>query len=91
MDIFVISLTRPNPTVRQKVMAFTHCYIYSETTFFVASKGKLTEEIANLSGIHGPDRASNSSGVVTKLNGSYSGYTNVDLWEWLERMTKEFA
>ena len=83
MSVFIVSLRVPNSEVRAKVQEFDNYYIYSNTVFFIATEN-LSQEVAFKIGLQGDDRVPGSSGVVAKMNGSYSGFTSRDLWDWLE-------
>ena len=54
----------------------------SSTAYLVRSDS-LTEEIAQQAGIKGPDR--DVSGVVLGLEGTYAGFQQQIVWEWLRR------
>lgn len=54
----------------------------TETCSLVQTK-ELTQDIAIKVGVKGPNRIDDTSGVVFKLNGAYSGFAARTLWEWL--------
>ena len=61
---------------------------YSDFAFLAAIDSKVQiGEVAKAIGLYGPDYPKGikgASGVVLKLNKGYAGYTNEDLWEWLD-------
>lgn len=58
-------------------------------TFFlvVGNVYDVSENVAVAAGIKGEQRR--TSGVVFRLNGSYSGFTKRTLWEWLNDAAEE--
>ena len=84
MSVFAVALRGPNEGVwallREK---YTDNFEMSATLFLVRSDN-VAEKIAMDVGMKGSDRVDGSSGVVFKLNKSYSGFASNSLWEWLE-------
>ena len=60
--------------------SFPDAYNLNRSTFMVRADS-LSSEIAEAVGIKGDNRE--YTGVVFKVNHSYSGYTARDFWEWL--------
>lgn len=89
MAIFVIALLRPNEGVSSRIVSrYPKRFAYNSTLFFVQAD-VLAEELAIELGIKGPERISEASGFVVKLQEfSYSGYTTRSLWEWLGEAEK---
>ena len=85
MNIYAIALKRSNPEVLSRIReAYPDAYSLTDTFFLVQSKG-IAKTVAVSIGIKGDDRIKGASGVVFKLNHSYSGFTERALWEWLEQ------
>ena len=62
---------------------------YTDSVFLAAIDSKVqTGEIAKSIGLYGPghpEAIQGASGVIMKLNKGYAGYTDEDLWEWLDK------
>lgn len=56
-----------------------------ERIYFLASDD-ISEKIAVNIGIKGENRV--VSGMILKLEGAYSGYTDGSIWEWLEKFDR---
>ncbi len=65
-------------------------YRIDGNTFVVAHEG-LTRDVAKDSGIFRDAEGTpgDISGVVFKLNGSYTGFSRPSLWEWLDEAGKD--
>ena len=68
-------------------------YRLAEDTYIVAHDG-LSRDVAKSVGIFSDTDEDGTepgevSGVVLKLNGSYTGYASQDIWEWLDAAEKE--
>ena len=61
---------------------------YTDSVFLATINSKVqTGEIAKSIGLYGPGHPGaiqGASGVIIKLNKGYAGYTDEDLWEWLD-------
>lgn len=83
MRVFAVALSDPNPEVAERVRgAYPECYRLSDTLFLVADN-TIAENVAISVGIKGDDRIEGASGVVFKLNETWSGYAARSLWDWL--------
>ena len=65
---------------------FPHAYRLTGSAFLVRSD-RLSSQIAESIHIKGESRQ--FTGVVFKINHSYSGFTSRDLWEWLDGAAAE--
>ena len=84
MSVFAVALRGPNEDVWALLRErYTDNFEMSATLFLVRSDN-VAEKIATDVGMKGSDRVDGSSGVVFKLNKSYSGFASNSLWEWLE-------
>jgi len=61
-------------------------YEVKESVMLVASNN-LSSDIAKFSSIAKSDADDGVRGAVFKLNGSYAGYAQGSLWEWLENVS----
>ncbi|MDE2705684.1 MAG: hypothetical protein OXI35_11490 [Gemmatimonadota bacterium] len=87
MAIFVIALNNPADSEFRKRIA-THypqprSYEFSDSLFFV-SEDNIPQVIAEVLGIRVEKEEERiAKGVVFRLNGAYSGFTQRALWDWL--------
>ena len=89
MNIYAIVLKRSNPEVSKRIQdVYPDSYSLTDTFFLVQSKG-IAKAVATSIGIKGDDKIEGASGVVFKLNRSYSGYTERSLWDWLEQAQED--
>ena len=65
---------------------FPNAYRLTSSAFLVRSD-RLSSQIAESIHIKGESRQ--FTGVVFKINRSYSGFTSRDLWEWLDEAAAE--
>ncbi len=92
--LFAVVLTDEQEKGAAKIAASfedSDVYRLGADTYVVAHKG-LSRDVARCAGIfkdEGETEPGEVSGVVFKLNGSYTGYANQDIWEWLEEADKE--
>ena len=89
-DIFLIVLPEKSEKTEKKIKTFypkSH-HQYSDTVFLISTDA-LTRSIAVNTGVR--DKDSSSSGVVFKLEGSYSGLADPSLWEWLRKQADNGA
>ena len=90
MAVFAIVFKESSPQAQQRVQkAYPDCFQLSPT-FTVVTTKDVSETVANRAGIQGDDRVEDVSGVVFKLQKTYSGYTTRTLWEWLEQHESDF-
>lgn len=83
MIIYAIVLTEANAEVQQRIAReFPKYYKLNETSFLVRSD-EISERVAVSVGIKGADQVKDATGVVFKLKGTYAGYAQNSLWEWL--------
>lgn len=86
MNAYAIVLKRSNPEVSKRIReTYPDSYSLTDTFFLVQSTG-IAQAVATAAGIKGEDRIKDASGVVFRLNRSYSGYTERALWDWLEQV-----
>ena len=81
MPIFAVVTNEPAPEVEGR-LSDMHPLKISSTVYLVKSES-LTGEIAQQAGIKGPER--DVSGVVLGLEGTYAGFHQQNVWEWLRR------
>ena len=84
MDIFAVFLD--NDSTEEPVLLKKHYpdhFELSKNLFLVPSM-EIAENVAVKVGLKGDNRS--VTGVVFKLNKSYSGYTNRALWDWLAKV-----
>ncbi|MGI9250233.1 MAG: hypothetical protein ACR2PR_03430 [Pseudohongiellaceae bacterium] len=60
----------------------TH-YPVGNNNYLVRSK-EVAAQVANNVGLKGDDKVDDATGVVFKLNTTYSGYESSSLWDWME-------
>ena len=87
--MYAVALDHPEPTVEDKLKE-QYASVFKHTDSFylvVGGTNDVAENIAVAAGIKGEQRC--FSGVVFRLNGSYSGYTKRTLWEWLKDVVEE--
>ena len=58
-----------------------HHYRMADNCFLISTPSNLSGEVSRKLGINGQDP--NSVGAILKLNGSFAGYTDQSLWDWL--------
>ena len=88
MAVHIVVLTRPNADVVARLAErYPDHHQVTETCYLVQSK-EITQGIATSVGLKGEDRVDDAAGVVFRLNGAYSGYTERALWEWLGQAEK---
>ena len=82
--IYAVALDSPEPAVEGRLKErFTRVFKHTDTLLLVVGGANdLSEDVAVVAGIKGERRE--VSGVVFRLNGSYSGFTKRTLWEWLQ-------
>lgn len=86
MRVFAVVLDEANDGVAERVREAypdPNNYPMSDTVFLVTADA-LTKTVATAVGLKGESRVAGAQGVVFRL-GSYSGYTDRTLWDWLER------
>lgn len=59
-------------------------YEISETLYLVSSEDDDSSEVARNVGIRGDDRIEGAGGIVFRLWQRYSGFADIELWEWLD-------
>ena len=83
MIIYAIVLTEANAEVDERIeIKYPRRYKLNDT-FYLVRSDSISEEVAINVGIKGDGRVQDVTGVVFKLNGSYAGYANTSLWDWL--------
>ena len=91
MAIFAIVLRNSNEQVMQRVaQVYPDHYRLGASFAVVSSTSSLTETVATSVGIKGPGRIADASGVVFRLQGTYSGHTDRELWDWLGEQKGQF-
>lgn len=82
--IYAVALDSPEPAVEGRLKErFARVFKHTDTLLLVVGGANdLSEDVAVVAGIKGERRE--VSGVVFRLNGSYSGFTKRTLWEWLQ-------
>ena len=83
MPVYAISLKSPNEEVQSLIREKYPGHYEFLPTFFLVRSDSIAESVAIDIGIKGDDRIEGASGVVFKLNRSYSGFTSPSLWDWL--------
>ena len=91
MKLYVVTLTAPNKGIEARInkMKNDDWHRYTGTVYFIASN-KSAQEVAEEIGLKGKNRSESASGVVLKMNGSYSGFTKRGLWEWFESVDVDY-
>jgi len=82
--MYAVALDQPAPTVEKRLKEH-YASVFKHTNSFylvVGGVNDVAEDVAMAAGIKGEQR--HFSGVVFRLDGSYSGYTRGALWEWLK-------
>lgn len=83
MSIFAIVLHETNSEVAQRIKTeYPNNFMYTDT-FYLVESNSIAATVALNIGLKGDDRIEEASGVVFKLNHSFSGYTKRSLWDWL--------
>ena len=87
MATFVVVLNKPDADVKERVaQSFpSSSYEISPVCFLVRSSEN-ARFVAEVAGVRPRDEAEEGTplGVVFSLNGSFSGFNDVGLWEWLK-------
>lgn len=88
MSVFAVVFTGSAQPDAEKELwrEFPDAYALGNAAFLVRSD-LLSSRIAQKLHIKGDERK--YTGVVFKINHSYSGYTSRDLWEWLDEASEE--
>lgn len=90
MSIFALILQAEDPQITKRIRDnFRKSHEVSPTVFVVVSED-LSEKVAVNAGIKGENRASETGGVVFKLQDAYSGYAHPSIWEWLKENSEHF-
>lgn len=81
--MYAIVLDAPEPEVEARLRQhYGNVFKHTDTFLIVVGNvDDVSESVAVAAGIKGQHRR--TSGVVFRLNGSYSGFTKRTLWEWL--------
>lgn len=87
--MYAIVLDAPEPEVEGRLKQhYDNVFKHTDTFFLVVGNVyDVSENVAVAAGIKGEQRR--ASGVVFRLNGSYSGFTKRTLWEWLNDAAEE--
>lgn len=83
MAIHNIVLQEENDQVLNRIVKEYPNHYQINSTSFLVSTDEISEKVATRIGIVGDDRIKDSSGIVFRLNGAYSGYASRAVWEWL--------
>ena len=88
MEIYAIILDEPNEEVWSKVEKHWkgRSYILNSRLAFVAPKEEITTT-SNISETAGIGGENDVLGVVLQVS-SYSGFSDIALWEWLRKVRK---
>ena len=86
--MYAVALDQPEPMVEERLKEhYASVFKHTDSLYLVVGDvNDVAENIAIAAGIKGERRR--FSGVVFRLNGSYSGYTKRTLWEWLKDVTE---
>lgn len=84
MSLFLVVLNDPNEDVESRIEKLDNSHKYLDNVYLVVDD-TTPMRLANKIGIKGENRVSDATGVVFKLNGSYSGYTSRSLWDYLSQ------
>lgn len=87
--MYAIVLDGPEPDVEARLkQRYDNVFKHTDTLFLVVGNvSDVSENVAVAAGIKGEQQC--ASGVVFRLNGSYSGFTKRTLWEWLDDVAEE--
>ena len=91
IQLFTIILPRKNEAVADRIRDQYSEYFEVSDTLFLVATDSLTNIIAEAIGVKGENRIEDSSAVIFKLNGAYSGYAARSLWEWLEKVEDDIG
>ena len=81
MSVFAVILVDPQPhTIDHLKTTYSDHYELTPNVFLVSSP-EMSKQVSQKIGI-GPDGI---EGAVFRLNHSYTGYTDRELWEWLSQ------
>ncbi|MCY4303436.1 MAG: hypothetical protein OXC62_01410 [Aestuariivita sp.] len=86
MKVYAIFLNKPNETCWETIQESwpeNHFILTNNLAFIVANDNITTKQIADKVGISGSDKE--MVGIVFEF-GSYNGFNNGDLWEWLGKV-----
>lgn len=84
MSVFAVVLKEPNLHVEQEIKKEYPKHHKFNDTFYLLESSSIAQDVALSIRIKGDDRIESSSGVVFKLNHSYSGFTSRGLWDWFK-------
>ncbi len=84
--MYAVALDSPDATVGERLRTkYDKVFAYTDAFYLVVGGvNDVTDDVAVAAGIKSDRRQ--ASGVVFRLNGSYSGYAKRALWEWLHDM-----
>ena len=86
MAVFAVHFSKGDPDAVSKRIEEkypkTESYALSSQLFLVRAD-TIAERVAESLGIKGADKLEDVTGVVFKLNSSYSGFDNRAIWDWL--------
>lgn len=83
-DIFLLVLSEKSQEIEQKIKTFyPKRYHQFSDTIFLISADTTTRKVAVNVGVR--DDEFPHEGAVFKLEGSYSGFADPGLWEWLKK------
>ncbi len=88
MNTFVVIFRDPFPpdlTLNDTYAAVVDRFELSDKAFLVRSYADSPQQIAQIFGMYGTEDHPHV-GVALKLEGSYYGYYDSALWDWLERL-----
>ena len=82
--MYAVALDHPEPAVESRLkQSYESVFKHTDSLYLVVGGvNDVSENVAVAAGIKGEGRE--FSGVVFRLNGSYSGFTRRTLWEWLK-------
>lgn len=84
MRAYAVVLDELNSDVANRIEEAYPKHYKVNDMFYLVSADDIADQVAQTVGIKGDNRVEESSGVVFRLNGSYSGYTSRALWDWME-------
>ena len=89
MSIFAVVLEDQNAKITQRIAEkYPDHYVLNDTCFLVHDEG-IANTVSESVGIKGDDRIQGGSGVVFKIDGSYSGRASRSLWDWIGKYEEE--
>lgn len=89
MSVFAVVLDAQNPQAVERIQEKYPEHLKLNDTLFLVNSNAIAEKVAHAVGIKGEEDERIQSGVVFRLNHSYSGYTSRALWDWLEKVEAE--